>query len=81
MPIYEHRCNQCGEVSEILTGVGTHSDLPLCKKCGSTDMEKLMSVSSYISGNNSRKSGTTCCGVKERCDTPPCSDTGDCRRG
>jgi len=81
MPIYEYRCNQCGEVSEILTGVGFHSDLPLCKSCGSANLEKLISVSSFVSKDSNRPSGTTCCGREERCDTPPCSTGDGCRRG
>lgn len=80
MPIYEYRCNQCGEVSEILTGIGSDSDLPLCKNCGSTNLEKLMSASSFVSRDSTRASGTTCCGREERCDTPPCSGGGGCGR-
>jgi len=82
MPIYEYRCNQCGYVSEILTGVGSHGDLPFCKNCGSYNLQKLISASSFISTDSARHTGTTCCGAQERCDSPPCSGGGGgCRRG
>ena len=80
MPIYEYRCNRCGEVSEILVGVGLNDEVFTCKHCGSSDLEKILSVSSFTFSNSSRALGTTCCGKEERCDTPLCS-TGDiCRR-
>lgn len=80
MPIYEYRCNQCSHVSEILTGLGSQSDPPLCKNCGSHDLERLMSVSSILSRDSGHIPGATCCGREERCDTPPCSAGGGCRR-
>ncbi len=80
MPIYEYRCKQCGEVSEIMTGVGFQSDIFQCKGCGSTNMEKILSVSTFTFRDSSRASGTTCCGKTERCDTPPCSTGSPCRR-
>jgi len=41
MALYEYKCNDCGEVSEIL--VFSSDDKPECKKCGSSDLEKLLS--------------------------------------
>lgn len=41
MPIFEYRCQGCGEVFEEL--VVTTSDLVICA-CGSMDTEKLVSV-------------------------------------
>jgi hypothetical protein len=29
---------------------------------------------------SSNPKGTTCCGMDERCDTPPCSSDGICKR-
>jgi len=80
MPIYEYRCNQCGKVSEILVGVGSDGKILTCKHCGSGDLEKILSVSSFTVTDGSRAPGTTCCGREERCDTPPCSTGGTCRR-
>jgi putative FmdB family regulatory protein len=80
MPIYEFRCNQCGEVSEILVGVGSDDEVFICKHCGSNDLEKILSVSSFTFSNSSRAPETTCCGREERCDTPPCSTGSMCRK-
>jgi len=80
MPIYEYRCNQCGKVSEILVVVGPDNNSLACQHCGSHDLRKILSVSSFTFSDSSRAPGTTCCGREERCDTPPCT-TGDiCRR-
>ena len=81
MPIYEYRCKQCGEVSEILTDVGSHNDNLECKNCGNPDLEKIMSLSSFTFSDGNRAPGTTCCGKEERCDTPPCDSGGVCRKG
>ena len=71
MPIYEYRCRQCGEISEVLTGISSESVIAQCNHCGSDDVEKIMSVSSFAFSDSERVSGTTCCGREERCDTPP----------
>lgn len=79
MPIYEYKCQDCGGISEILTGVTGTNTAIVCKNCGSKNLTKLISVS-FIS-SNTRPKGLTCCGREERCDTPPCSTgNGTCRR-
>jgi putative FmdB family regulatory protein len=78
MPIYEYRCRSCGSTSEIWEGVGTRSDALVCKNCGGGELEKVLSVSHSV--KNSRPKGSTCCGREERCDKPPCSSGGTCRR-
>ncbi|QGY40091.1 zinc ribbon domain-containing protein [Pseudodesulfovibrio cashew] len=42
MPIYEYRCRACGAEFEEL--VFSQDELPPCPKCGSTQVEKLMSA-------------------------------------
>jgi len=79
MPIYEYRCRVCGATSEYLIGVGKDENIS-CKKCGSTEMEKILSVASFMAGVPERALGRTCCGREERCEIPPCSDEGTCRR-
>jgi putative FmdB family regulatory protein len=81
MPIYEYRCNRCGKVSEILL-VGGHSDdeAVACKHCGGTDLKRILSASSFSFADSGRAPGSTCCGRDERCDSPPCSTGGTCRR-
>jgi putative FmdB family regulatory protein len=80
MPIYEYRCNHCGQISEILITGSSDDEGIACKQCGSTDLEKILSVSSFAFSGSGRAPGSTCCGREERCDTPPCSTGGFCRR-
>ena len=78
MPLYDYKCRQCGEMSEILLR-SFDSEAPKCSSCGSGDLEKLISAS-YLVRTETRTAGATCCGRGERCESPPCS-TGDvCRR-
>jgi putative FmdB family regulatory protein len=79
MPIYEYRCKVCEATSEYLIGVGRDESIT-CKKCGSTQMERILSVASFMNGVSERAPGRTCCGREDRCETPPCSDGGTCRR-
>jgi putative FmdB family regulatory protein len=79
MPIREYRCSQCGEVFEILEGLGFDTDNPRCQKCGSTEVTRLLSPT-VRPIMNQRPRGATCCGREERCETPPCSTGGSCRR-
>jgi putative FmdB family regulatory protein len=79
MPIYEYRCETCGTLSEYLVGMGK-DDPVICRQCGSHEMNRILSVSSFSLQPDGRVSGRTCCGREERCDTPPCSNGGTCRR-
>ena len=92
MPVYEYQCNNCGKISEFLVGV-TQEKLEIrCRYCGSKELNKIFSKS-FISksghliasqgGKLARRSlgeGGTCCGREERCDVPPCSENGVCKR-
>ena len=79
MPIYEYRCEVCSTVSEYLIGLG--NDRPIrCKQCGSREMSRILSASSLTLQSIKRSVGRTCCGREERCEVPPCSDGGSCRR-
>jgi putative FmdB family regulatory protein len=80
MPIYEYRCNECGRVSEILAGPRSEGEALVCQHCGSGDLEKIMSVSSFTFANAYRAPGKTCCGRDERCESPPCSSGGVCTK-
>ena len=80
MPIYEYRCKVCWATSEYLIGVGKDENIS-CKECRSAEMERILSVASFMDGISERDPGRTCCGREERCETPPCSDEGTCRRG
>jgi putative FmdB family regulatory protein len=78
MPIYEYRCENCGEQVEVLVRSET-SALPTCPNCGNPRLEKLLSVPYVMSGER-RPAGLTCCGREERCQAPPCSTDDVCRR-
>jgi len=42
MPIFEYRCEKCGHVMEILHK-SLKPETPVCEKCGSPDVSKLLS--------------------------------------
>jgi putative FmdB family regulatory protein len=82
MPIYEYVCESCGKVSEFLVGVGQGEATIGCKHCGSSHVKQQLSAGNFsMSGSRSRpQGGKTCCGKEERCDNPPCSTGGGCKR-
>ena len=79
MPIYDFRCQECGEVSEFLVANFSDSRTLACLSCGSQNLERLISAPSLLK-NGANAPGTTCCGREERCETPPCSTKEGCRR-
>ncbi len=64
MPIHEYRCRNCGQVIELLVGIGRNSDEQVCSHCGSNDLEALMSAASFAikGGTAAMGTGSTCCG-------------------
>jgi putative FmdB family regulatory protein len=78
MPIYEYRCLSCDATFEALVRGG---DAVTCPHCSSSSLDKLISAPFILSGQTTRQAGHTCCGREERCETPPCSAGGECRRG
>ncbi|MGB9722255.1 MAG: FmdB family zinc ribbon protein [bacterium] len=79
MPIYTYKCNNCGKVFDFL--LLKSSEKPECPQCGSKNLEKQVTAPGSVRVGSSQSSGTTCCGRTERCDTPPCSYDGICKRG
>jgi len=80
MPVYEYKCENCGKVTEVFQK-GLEPESPIiCSNCGSIKLTKLFSAPAVIRTVDSSTKGTTCCGRTERCDTPPCSTDGTCRR-
>jgi len=79
MPLYEYRCRDCGEEFEVLVGTSGSGTVE-CPACGGTSAEKLMSLSWTPGRLSSRRPGKTCCGADERCEKPPCSQGGSCRK-
>jgi putative FmdB family regulatory protein len=78
MPIYEYQCHNCAATFERLV---RHNRAITCPDCGSSSVDKLISTPFVSTGQTARPPGHTCCGREERCDAPPCSEGGTCRRG
>ncbi|MFC1935453.1 zinc ribbon domain-containing protein [Chloroflexota bacterium] len=78
MPIYDFRCRECGNVSEVFLR-SMDASPARCAICGSDGLEKLVSAS-YMIRSESGTRGTTCCGRAEQCEAPPCSTGSACRR-
>ena len=47
MPIYEYECLECGDVGEFMVGIGRNTDELICKVCGGSELQKLISASSF----------------------------------
>jgi putative FmdB family regulatory protein len=77
MPIYEYRCRDCGKIFDTLV---RKEDAVDCPECGGSSLHKLPSVPAILGARATRPQALTCCGQEERCDTPPCSSSGKCRR-
>ena len=51
MPLYEYRCESCGDVFEIIHKISEAAPTK-CEKCGKGPMERLLSKSSFaLKGN------------------------------
>ena len=79
MPIYEYKCDECGEMQEVLHTSMRNVDSVKCPDCGSGHLTRLISAFNVSVGSTSNK-GLTCCGKEERCSIPPCSTGETCRR-
>ncbi|MDP2922681.1 MAG: zinc ribbon domain-containing protein [Candidatus Omnitrophota bacterium] len=77
MPTYEYLCESCGYKFERFQKM---SDAPIkeCPQCGK-EVKRIIGAGMGVifKGSGSIK---TCCGRTERCDKPPCLDTGECKR-
>ncbi len=64
MPLFDFKCADCGHVAEIL--VFSEETAVACEKCGSGNVQKLMSAHSSLSGTASGglpgAGDTACCG-------------------
>jgi len=78
MPLFDYQCLECGEVSEVL--VAGSGEKPQCPACSSTNLNKLLSAPSSLSGSTRHNlpgpGDTACCG-----STPgqaSCAGPGSC---
>ena len=64
MPLFDYQCLDCGKINELL--VTSSNDQVKCLFCNSTNLKKMLSSPSSLSGvsnNNMPGAGdTTCCG-------------------
>jgi len=81
MPVYDFKCQECGEVSEEFFRTVHGQQSVHCPQCGSERMEKMITASYMIRTNSPSGHGDTCCGRTERCEQPPCSTSDSCHRG
>ena len=51
MPIYEYKCNDCGQIFEILTTSSSNAEPPQCHNCQSTKVNKIISAGSFRSAS------------------------------
>jgi putative FmdB family regulatory protein len=73
MPIYEYKCQECGEVTEYRITSQSQVNSLVCKSCGGRKLERKISVPSITSGR-SVPSGHSCCGNPGQ----GCSEPGSC---
>ncbi|MBN1893861.1 zinc ribbon domain-containing protein [bacterium] len=88
MPTYEYECPSCGARFERFQGMN-EEPLGACPECGGSVKRMIGAGMGFLfkgSGfhatdyRSDRDSGKTCCGRSERCERPPCSDDGTCKR-
>ena len=79
MPLFDYFCEDCGKTSEIL--ITTSQDAPACSHCGSSNLKKLLSAHSSMSGparNSLPGLGDTgCCGSSPG-EAAGCAGPGSC---
>ena len=61
MPIYEYRCDECGEKFELFVRSATQKAVPTCPKCGSQKARKNISLFGVGgTGGGSKISAASC---------------------
>jgi putative FmdB family regulatory protein len=63
MPLYEYRCNDCGEAFEKVVRFLEADLTPDCPNCESTDTRKLISAAASFgktASGNANSSGSSC---------------------
>jgi putative FmdB family regulatory protein len=62
MPIYEYRCIECGEGFEMFLRSLAQRTAPVCPKCGSTEVQKALSLFGVGGVSGSDKANVASCG-------------------
>jgi putative FmdB family regulatory protein len=62
MPVYEYRCAECGETFDLFLRSATQKAAPTCPKCGSSEVEKAISLFGVGGTSGSSRSSAAACG-------------------
>ncbi len=70
MPIYEYRCHDCGQISEVL--VLKKDEAVCCGSCNSKNLEKIMSAHNTVGSGSTFNAPIPggCCGSPNSCGNP-----------
>jgi len=60
MPLYEYRCQACGDTFETIRGLNDKDADVACPTCGEKKAEKLMSACCAAKGESSTASAGSC---------------------
>ena len=62
MPIYEYRCNECGEKFELFVRSVANQTAPVCPKCDSLEVQKNISLFGVGSASLGSQASAAACG-------------------
>ncbi|MBN1811206.1 MAG: zinc ribbon domain-containing protein [Anaerolineae bacterium] len=62
MPVYEYRCAECGEKFDLFLRSAMQKAAPICPKCGSSEVEKAISLFGVGGASGSSKASAASCG-------------------
>ncbi len=60
MPVYEYQCKACGETFDLFVRSATQRKEPQCPHCGSTEVQKAISLFGVGGSGASRDTGASC---------------------
>ena len=73
MPIYEFRCEECGEEFEVLLKSRSEAGEVNCSRCGSQKVKRLMSVATPLVDSGGGNTDRPRVAETHRCDTGTCT--------
>ena len=59
MPVYDYKCQECGLVFEKFLRTMAAADSVHCEKCGSAEVQKLITCCAISSGGKSESTGSS----------------------
>jgi putative FmdB family regulatory protein len=60
MPIYEYRCEACGEGFEVFVRSASQKASPTCPRCGSQEVKKAFSLFGVAATSGRTTASTSC---------------------